>query len=56
MAVRLGPGAVILPKDIMRIHLDFAYRIDDGHRGPRYELSIPHGVLEAAQPSVFQYR
>lgn len=35
LAIRLGPGAALLPKEIERIHLDFAPLINDGHRGPR---------------------
>ncbi len=35
LAIRLGPGAAILPKNIDRLHMDFAIKIDDGHRGPR---------------------
>ncbi|KAK3669597.1 hypothetical protein LTR78_010535 [Recurvomyces mirabilis] len=42
LAIRLGSGAVILPKDVKRIHLRFAKRIEGGHMGPRkfmqYEL------------------
>ncbi|KAI4097470.1 MAG: hypothetical protein L6R37_006799 [Teloschistes peruensis] len=33
--IRLGQGAAILPKDIKRIHLDFAFKISDGHFGAR---------------------
>ncbi|KAL9590274.1 MAG: hypothetical protein Q9203_000947, partial [Teloschistes exilis] len=33
--IRLGQGAAILPKDIKRIHLDFASKISDGHFGAR---------------------
>ncbi|MCJ1402667.1 hypothetical protein MMC11_005887 [Xylographa trunciseda] len=35
-SVRLGPGAAILPKDVKRIHLDFATKFNDGHLGPRH--------------------
>ncbi|KAL8716744.1 MAG: hypothetical protein Q9225_005950 [Loekoesia sp. 1 TL-2023] len=34
-AVRLGPGAATLPRDIKRIHLDFAFKFNDGHFGAR---------------------
>ncbi|MCJ1392443.1 hypothetical protein MMC18_005310 [Xylographa bjoerkii] len=34
-SIRLGPGAAILPKDVKRIHLDFAAKFNDGHLGPR---------------------
>ncbi|KAL9595025.1 MAG: hypothetical protein Q9219_006694 [cf. Caloplaca sp. 3 TL-2023] len=33
--VRIGPGAAVLPKDITRIHLDFAFKFNDGHFGAR---------------------
>ncbi|KAF2858328.1 hypothetical protein K470DRAFT_259919 [Piedraia hortae CBS 480.64] len=33
--LRLGSGAVVLPKDVQRIHLRFAPRIEGGHMGPR---------------------
>ncbi|MCJ1448437.1 MAG: hypothetical protein MMC23_008952 [Stictis urceolatum] len=33
--IRLGPGAVVLPPKIKRIHLDFASKINDGHFGAR---------------------
>ncbi|KAI4195270.1 MAG: hypothetical protein LQ350_007289 [Teloschistes chrysophthalmus] len=33
--IRLGSGAAILPKDIKRIHLDFAFKISNGHFGAR---------------------
>jgi len=35
LAIRLGPGAAVLPKDIKRLHLDFAFKLNDGHLGPR---------------------
>ncbi|KAF2236664.1 hypothetical protein EV356DRAFT_64283 [Viridothelium virens] len=35
LAVRLGPGALVLPQDVKRIHLSFASKINDGHMGPR---------------------
>ncbi|KAH7046582.1 50S ribosomal protein-like protein Mrp49 [Macrophomina phaseolina] len=35
LAVRLGPGAAVLPKDVKRISMRFAPKIDDGHRGPK---------------------
>ncbi|KAL8694395.1 MAG: hypothetical protein Q9218_000961 [Villophora microphyllina] len=31
----IAEGAAILAKDIKRIHLDFAFKIDDGHFGAR---------------------
>ncbi|KAL1887339.1 hypothetical protein Sste5346_010278 [Sporothrix stenoceras] len=33
--IRNGPGAVILPKEVTRIHLEFASRWNDGQYGPR---------------------
>ncbi|KAK5110203.1 hypothetical protein LTR62_006199 [Meristemomyces frigidus] len=35
LAIRLGSGAAILPKDVKRIHLRFAPRMEGGHMGPR---------------------
>ncbi|KAK1067717.1 hypothetical protein LTR74_006191 [Friedmanniomyces endolithicus] len=35
LAIRIGSGAYILPKDINRIHMRFAPRIEGGHMGPR---------------------
>ncbi|KAF9634088.1 hypothetical protein BFW01_g4983 [Lasiodiplodia theobromae] len=32
---RLGPGAAVLPKDVKKITMRFAPKIDDGHRGPK---------------------
>ncbi|KAL8728759.1 MAG: hypothetical protein Q9166_005191 [cf. Caloplaca sp. 2 TL-2023] len=34
-SVRLGHGAAILPRDVKRIHLDFAFKLNDGHFGAR---------------------
>ncbi|KAL6717462.1 hypothetical protein ACLMJK_005377 [Lecanora helva] len=33
--IRTGPGAAIVSNDVKRIHLDFAYKINDGHFGAR---------------------
>ncbi|KAK4139170.1 CI-B8 domain-containing protein [Dichotomopilus funicola] len=33
--LRTGPGAAILPKDVTRIHMRFALRLEGGHMGPR---------------------
>lgn len=33
--VRLGAGAALLPKEVKRIHLDFASKFNDGHFGAR---------------------
>ncbi|KAI9775809.1 MAG: hypothetical protein M1839_000860 [Geoglossum umbratile] len=35
LAIRIGPGAAILPKDVKRIHMEFAVKQNDGHLGPR---------------------
>ncbi|KAK3386956.1 CI-B8 domain-containing protein [Podospora didyma] len=35
VTIRNGPGAAVLPKDISRIHLEFAAKIDGGHMGPK---------------------
>ncbi|TKA32952.1 hypothetical protein B0A50_01178 [Salinomyces thailandicus] len=35
LAIRLGSGALVLPKDVKRIHMRFARHIDGGHMGPR---------------------
>ncbi|MBE7181238.1 MAG: hypothetical protein INR71_08520 [Terriglobus roseus] len=35
LGIRLGPGAAVLPKDIYRINLTFAPRIEGGHMGAR---------------------
>ena len=35
MNVRLGPGAAVLPKDVKRLHLEFAQKSQDGHLGSR---------------------
>ncbi|KAI4177341.1 MAG: hypothetical protein LQ343_000321 [Gyalolechia ehrenbergii] len=35
LTVRLGAGAALLPRDVKRIHLDFASKFNDGHLGAR---------------------
>ncbi|KJX94145.1 50s ribosomal protein mrp49 [Zymoseptoria brevis] len=35
LAIRLGSGAIVLPKDVKRIHLSFAPRMNGGHMGAR---------------------
>ncbi|CZS98631.1 related to ribosomal protein MRP49 [Rhynchosporium agropyri] len=35
LAIRIGPGAAILPPEVTRIHMDFARAVEDGHYGPR---------------------
>lgn len=39
LSIRLGSGAYVLPKDIKRIHLRFAPKINGGHMGPRYVVA-----------------
>ncbi|KAI5864228.1 CI-B8 domain-containing protein [Durotheca rogersii] len=39
LAIRHGPGAMILPPEITRIHLDFAQKSAGGHMGPRCATS-----------------
>ncbi|KAL8983138.1 MAG: hypothetical protein Q9205_002541 [Flavoplaca limonia] len=34
-SVRLGIGAAVLPRNVKRIHLDFAFKLNDGHFGAR---------------------
>ncbi|KAI9820650.1 MAG: hypothetical protein M1827_005019 [Pycnora praestabilis] len=48
LAIRLGPGAAVLPKDVARIHMDFAYKLNDGHLGPR---SVPSPSSPSLPPS-----
>ncbi|KAI9834891.1 MAG: hypothetical protein M1819_002799 [Sarea resinae] len=52
LAIRLGPGAAVLPPDVKRIHMDFAARINDGHFGPRkfWRLYLPR--LKFHNPAV----
>ncbi|EME49827.1 hypothetical protein DOTSEDRAFT_121058 [Dothistroma septosporum NZE10] len=35
LAIRLGSGALVLPKEVKRIHMRFAPHINGGHMGPR---------------------
>ncbi|PSK40080.1 hypothetical protein B9Z65_8020 [Elsinoe australis] len=35
LAMRIGPGALKLPKDVSRIHFRFAPKMYNGHMGPR---------------------
>ncbi|THW88025.1 hypothetical protein D6D15_06271 [Aureobasidium pullulans] len=35
LSIRLGPGAAVLPKEVSRIHMRFAPKIDGGHMGPK---------------------
>lgn len=54
LAIRLGSGALILPKEVKRIHMRFATRIEGGHMGPRYNLppssapSSPNDLMKCA--------
>ncbi|KOS22682.1 putative 54S ribosomal protein [Escovopsis weberi] len=40
--IQCGPGAAVLPPDVSRIHLDFAFTMKGGHMGPRQSN---HGKL-----------
>ncbi|CCC07365.1 hypothetical protein SMACR_02373 [Sordaria macrospora] len=33
--IRAGPGAALLPKEVTKVHLQFAHKIEGGHMGPR---------------------
>ncbi|KAF2432002.1 hypothetical protein EJ08DRAFT_648400 [Tothia fuscella] len=35
LAIRIGPGAAILPSNVQRIHMDFGATIDGGNKGPK---------------------
>ncbi|KFY08340.1 hypothetical protein V492_06310 [Pseudogymnoascus sp. VKM F-4246] len=35
LAIKLGPGAAVLPKNVTKLHMEFAKRMNDGHFGPR---------------------
>ena len=37
--IRAGPGAALLPKEVTKVHMQFAHRMEGGHMGPRYALS-----------------
>ena len=39
LAIRLGSGALVLPKDVKRVHLRFHQFQKGGHMGPRYEVA-----------------
>ena len=41
LAIRLGPGALVLPKEVKRIHMRFGTKINGGHMGPRYRCFTP---------------
>lgn len=52
MEVRNGPGAAILPPNVVRLHLEFAHRMGDGHMGPRkfWQENLPR--LKYYNPAV----
>lgn len=52
LAIRLGPGAVVLPKEVTRIHMRFAPKINQGHMGPRYGAKAQ--ILDLAAHSDIQ--
>ncbi|VUC22083.1 unnamed protein product [Clonostachys rosea] len=33
--LKCGPGAAILPPEVTRIHMDFAFKLNNGHMGPK---------------------
>ncbi|KFY30978.1 hypothetical protein V493_01505 [Pseudogymnoascus sp. VKM F-4281 (FW-2241)] len=35
LAIKLGPGAAVLPKNVTKLHMEFAKRLNEGHFGPR---------------------
>ncbi|TKA83411.1 hypothetical protein B0A55_00343 [Friedmanniomyces simplex] len=53
LAIRLGSGALVLPKDIKRIHMRFAPRIEGGHMGPRKFWHHELIRLKYHNPAVF---
>ena len=50
--VRVGPGAAILPKNVKKIHLDFARKTDDGHYGARRVWRIYLPRLKYHNPAI----
>ncbi|CAL3972497.1 hypothetical protein PZA11_004398 [Diplocarpon coronariae] len=52
LAIRIGPGAAVLPSEVTRIHMDFARDIEDGHYGPRkfWRICLPR--LKYHNPAV----
>ncbi|GME49166.1 50s ribosomal protein Mrp49 [Neofusicoccum parvum] len=52
LAIRVGPGAAVLPKDVKRITMRMAPKIDDGHRGPKrfFKYILPR--LKYRNPAV----
>ena len=45
LAIRLGSGALVLPKEVKRIHMRFAVNWNDGHLGPRYIIEPTNKLL-----------
>ena len=50
--VRVGPGAAVLPPNIIKIQLDFAKKMNDGHMGPRKFWHVHMPRLKFHNPSV----
>ena len=50
--VRVGPGAAILPRNVKKIHLDFAQKADDGHYGARRVWRVYLPRLKYHNPAV----
>ena len=51
LSIRIGPGAAILPRDVSRIHMDFAPKFNDGHLGPRYSPHSPRSSIRQFVPT-----
>lgn len=47
--IRCGPGAAVLPKDVTRIHMEFAHKLAGGHMGPRFAWPLPLRYLATAR-------
>ena len=50
--VRVGTGAAILPKNVKKIHLEFARKADDGHYGARRVWRVYLPRLKYHNPAV----
>lgn len=50
LSIRLGSGAFVLPKDIKKIHLRFAPRMEGGHMGSRYIKEALQDTMPCLMP------
>lgn len=50
LSIRLGSGAFVLPKDIKKIHLRFAPRMEGGHMGSRYVKEALQDTMPCLMP------